>query len=94
MHTHELHSETLNPRRAAAELREQTLQRLAHQSADWAYRIAYDLLGTRAEAEDAVQEALARSCASVDKLRDPRAADARGPAIVMIHPSHDQSVPR
>ncbi len=75
MHS-KLHSETLDPRRAATDLREQTLHRLAHQSADWAYRIAYDLLGSRAEAEDAVQEALARSCASVDRLREPRAAEA------------------
>lgn len=57
------------------DLREQTLHRLAHQSAEWAYRIAYDLLGSRVEAEDAVQEALARSCASVDRLRDPQAAE-------------------
>jgi len=71
-----LYSETLDPRPAAADVREQTLQRLAHQSAEWAYRIAYDLLGSRAEAEDAVQEALARSCASIDRLREPRAADA------------------
>jgi len=76
-HLHsKLHSETLNPRRAAVDLREQTLHQLAHQSAEWAYRIAYDLLGSRAEAEDAVQEALARSCASVDRLRDQRAANA------------------
>lgn len=71
-----LYSETLDPRRATADAREQALHRLAHQSADWAYRIAYDLLGSRAEAEDAVQEALARSCASIERLREPRAAEA------------------
>src|SRR5256885_13889139 len=35
------------------------------------YRIALDLLGSPAEAEDAVQEALTRACAA--ELRDPEA---------------------
>ena len=38
--------------------------------------VAYDLLGNRAEAEEAVQEALARACESIDDLRDPDAAPA------------------
>jgi RNA polymerase sigma-70 factor (ECF subfamily) len=40
------------------------------------YGIAYDLLGNRAEAEEAVQEALARACESIGDLRDPAAAPA------------------
>ena len=40
------------------------------------YAIAYDLLGNRAEAEEAVQEALARACESIGDLRDPDAAPA------------------
>jgi RNA polymerase sigma-70 factor (ECF subfamily) len=40
------------------------------------YGIAYDLLGNRAEAEEAVQEALARACESIADLRDPVAAPA------------------
>ena len=40
------------------------------------YGIAYDLLGNRAEAEEAVQEALARACESIADLRDPAAAPA------------------
>src|ERR1051326_736063 len=40
------------------------------------YAIAYDLLGNRAEAEEAVQEALARACESIGDLRDPAAAPA------------------
>ncbi len=38
------------------------------------YAIAYDLLRNRAEAEEAVQDALARACASIGDLRDPDAA--------------------
>jgi RNA polymerase sigma-70 factor, ECF subfamily len=40
------------------------------------YGIAYDLLGNRAEAEEAVQEALARACEAIGDLRDPAAAPA------------------
>jgi RNA polymerase sigma-70 factor (ECF subfamily) len=40
------------------------------------YSIAYDLLRNRAEAEEAVQEALARACESIGDLRDPAAAPA------------------
>jgi len=40
------------------------------------YGIAYDLLGNRAEAEEAVQEALARACESIGDLREPSAAPA------------------
>lgn len=40
------------------------------------YGIAYDLLGNRAEAEEAVQDALARACESIGDLRDPAAAPA------------------
>jgi RNA polymerase sigma-70 factor (ECF subfamily) len=38
-------------------------------------RIAFDLLRDRAEAEDAVQEALARACEAADRLREPDAIE-------------------
>jgi RNA polymerase sigma-70 factor (ECF subfamily) len=38
--------------------------------------VAYDLLGDRAEAEDAVQEALARACEGWERLRDSEALEA------------------
>jgi len=50
------------------------LAELAAGPARKAYAIAYDLLGNRAEAEEAVQEALARACESIGDLRDPQAA--------------------
>ena len=52
------------------------LSELAGAPARKGYGIAYDLLGNRAEAEEAVQEALARACESIDDLRDPGAAPA------------------
>ncbi len=56
--------------------RDDALRLLAGRVAQRGYRIARDLLGDRAEAEDAVQEALARACASYSSLRDPAALDA------------------
>lgn len=56
--------------------RERLLEELAETAAPRGFRIAYDLLGSRAEAEDAVQEALARCCESWQQLRDPDAAGA------------------
>lgn len=50
------------------------LAELAGPPARKGYAIAYDLLGNRAEAEEAVQEALARACESIGELRDPAAA--------------------
>jgi len=50
------------------------LSELAAAPARKGYGIAYDLLGNRAEAEEAVQEALARACESIADLRDPAAA--------------------
>jgi RNA polymerase sigma-70 factor, ECF subfamily len=50
------------------------LGELAAAPARKGYGIAYDLLGNRAEAEEAVQEALARACESIADLRDPAAA--------------------
>jgi RNA polymerase sigma-70 factor (ECF subfamily) len=47
---------------------------LAGAPAKRGYAIAYDLLRNRAEAEEAVQEGLARACASIGDLRDPDAA--------------------
>jgi RNA polymerase sigma-70 factor (ECF subfamily) len=52
------------------------LAELAGAPARKGYGIAYDLLGNRAEAEEAVQEALARACEAIDDLRDPAAAPA------------------
>ncbi len=52
------------------------LAELAGTPARKGYRIAYDLLRNRAEAEEAVQEALARACESIGDLRDPGAAPA------------------
>lgn len=49
---------------------------LASTPARKGYGIAYDLLGNRAEAEEAVQDALARACESIGDLRDPAAAPA------------------
>lgn len=52
------------------------LAELAVTPARKGYGIAYDLLGNRAEAEEAVQDALARACESIGDLRDPAAAPA------------------
>ena len=52
------------------------LAELAATPARKGYGIAYDLLGNRAEAEEAVQDALARACESIGDLRDPAAAPA------------------
>jgi RNA polymerase sigma-70 factor, ECF subfamily len=60
----------------ADDARGRLLSELAAGPARKAYAIAYDLLGNRAEAEEAVQEALARACESIGDLRDPAAAPA------------------
>ena len=52
------------------------LVELAGTPARKGYAVAYDLLRNRAEAEEAVQEALARACESISDLRDPDAAPA------------------
>lgn len=59
-----------------ADARSRLLGELAGAPARKGYGIAYDLLGNRAEAEEAVQEALARACESIGDLRDPGAAPA------------------
>src|SRR6478752_812922 len=59
-----------------ADARGRLLSELATAPARKAYGIAYDLLGNRAEAEEAVQEALVRACESIADLRDPAAAPA------------------
>jgi RNA polymerase sigma-70 factor, ECF subfamily len=56
--------------------RSRLLAELAANPARKGYGIAYDLLGNRAEAEEAVQDALARACESIGDLRDPAAAPA------------------
>ncbi|MEZ4400650.1 MAG: sigma-70 family RNA polymerase sigma factor [Kofleriaceae bacterium] len=59
-----------------SEARARLLTELAAAPARRAYGIAYDLLGNRAEAEEAVQDALARACESLAELRDAEAAPA------------------
>jgi RNA polymerase sigma-70 factor, ECF subfamily len=59
-----------------ADARSRLLVELAGSPARKGYAIAYDLLRNRAEAEEAVQEALARACESIADLRDPDAAPA------------------
>src|SRR5438045_349897 len=59
-----------------ADARSRLLGELAAAPARKGYGIAYDLLGNRAEAEEAVQEALARACENIADLRDPAAAPA------------------
>jgi RNA polymerase sigma-70 factor (ECF subfamily) len=59
-----------------ADARSRLLAELATTPARKGYAIAYDLLGNRAEAEEAVQEALARACEAIGDLRDPGAAPA------------------
>jgi RNA polymerase sigma-70 factor (ECF subfamily) len=61
---------------ARAGARSRLLAELAAAPARKGYGIAYDLLGNRAEAEEAVQEALVRACESIADLRDPDAAPA------------------
>jgi RNA polymerase sigma-70 factor (ECF subfamily) len=61
---------------SAADARSRLLAELAQGPARRGYTIAYDLLGNRAEAEESVQEALARACESIADLRDPVAAPA------------------
>ena len=61
---------------ADADARTRLLSELAAGPARKAYAIAYDLLSNRAEAEEAVQEALARACENIGDLRDPAAAPA------------------
>lgn len=62
--------------RAGTDARSRLLAELAAGPARRGYAVAYDLLGNRAEAEEAVQEALARACENIGDLRDPVAAPA------------------
>jgi RNA polymerase sigma-70 factor (ECF subfamily) len=55
--------------------RREALGGLAARTARRGHAIARDLLGDAAEAEDAVQESLARACASWERLREPDALD-------------------
>jgi RNA polymerase sigma-70 factor (ECF subfamily) len=57
------------------ETRDRALERLAAACARRGHAIAVDLLGDRAEAEDAVQESLARACERWGALRDPAALE-------------------
>ena len=76
MPTHSLvYEQSVRPTEAAAAHRERALTQLATATAPRGYRIAFDLLRDRAEAEDAVQEALARACEAADRLREPGAIE-------------------
>ncbi|MCA9674115.1 MAG: sigma-70 family RNA polymerase sigma factor [Myxococcales bacterium] len=59
-----------------ADARSRLLGELAAGPARRGYAVAYDLLGNRAEAEEAVQEALTRACENIGDLRDHAAAPA------------------
>ncbi len=61
---------------ARTDARGRLLAELAAGPARRGYAVAYDLLGNRAEAEEAVQEGLARACENIADLRDPAAAPA------------------
>lgn len=50
--------------------------RLVDQASGRGFALAYDLLGHRAEAEDAVQDALVRTLAKIGTLREPAALEA------------------
>ena len=67
---------TMAERDHAGRGRDRAIARLAATCGPRGYRIARDLLGDPAEAEDAVQEALARACTGLERLRDPAALDA------------------
>ena len=56
--------------------REKLLSQLAAEAAPRGFRIAWDLLGDRDEAEDAVQEALARACEQSHRIRETQAISA------------------
>ncbi len=62
------------PRPAISTAQTRLLEELAEVPARKGFAIANDLLRNRAEAEEAVQEALARACESLGDLRDPAAA--------------------
>jgi len=63
------------PRLDTSHDRSRALETLAARCAGKGFHIAHDMLGSGAEAEDAVQEALARACERFDKIRDPAAIE-------------------
>lgn len=74
--THSLvYEQDVRSTEAAAARRERALTHLATTMAPRGFRIAFDLLRDRAEAEDAVQEALARACEAEGRLRDADALE-------------------
>lgn len=64
------------PQASISNAQARMLAELAEAPARKGFAIANDLLRNRAEAEEAVQEALARACESLGDLRDPNAATA------------------
>ncbi|HJZ84718.1 MAG TPA: sigma-70 family RNA polymerase sigma factor [Polyangia bacterium] len=55
--------------------RNRALHHLVQVCARRGYGLAHDLTGQRADAQDAVQEALVRACAHYGRLRDPAALE-------------------
>ena len=66
-------SPAVSGKRDKTAMRELLLAELATEAAPRGFRIARDLLGSRDEAEDAVQEALARACEQCHRIREPKA---------------------
>jgi RNA polymerase sigma-70 factor, ECF subfamily len=66
----------LAPSRGVSMSQAQLITQLAAVPARKGFAIAQDLLRNRAEAEEAVQEALVRACESISDLRDPAALQA------------------
>src|SRR5689334_9005974 len=56
--------------------RDAAVRRLVDEASRGGFAIAFDLLGDRAQAEDAVQDALERTLAGYHRLRDPQALEA------------------
>jgi RNA polymerase sigma-70 factor (ECF subfamily) len=56
--------------------RDTAVRRLVDEACRGGFAIAFDLLGDRAQAEDAVQDALEKTLAGYHRLRDPQALHA------------------
>src|SRR6187402_2951082 len=65
--------------------RDEAVAALAEQVASRGFAIAFDLLRDSAEAEDAVQEALARAWTRYGQLRDPDALPAWFHRVLVNH---------
>ena len=56
--------------------RDTAVCRLVDEASHGGFAVAFDLLGDRAQAEDAVQDALEKTLAGYHRLRDPQALHA------------------